>query len=98
MCPTSWGVIPVAVPGPCMMWVGYSIPPVTRTGPGARATPVWRVKARGAVGVDFNFDATAADVIADLNAPLPFAESVFDEVRAIHVIEHLHDVMKAVSE
>jgi SAM-dependent methyltransferase len=57
-----------------------------------------RVKAPGAIGVDFNLDATAADVIADLNAPLPFAESVFDEVRAIHVIEHLHDVMKAVSE
>ena len=57
-----------------------------------------RTKAPGAIGVDFNFDATAADVIADLNAPLPFASDAFDEVRAIHVIEHLNDVMKAIAE
>jgi SAM-dependent methyltransferase len=57
-----------------------------------------RTKAPGAIGVDFNFDAAAADVIADLNSPLPFAESVFDEVRAIHVIEHLNDVMMTISE
>jgi len=57
-----------------------------------------RVKAPGAIGVDSNFDATAADVIADLNHSLPFADDSFDEVRAIHLIEHLHDVMKALAE
>jgi SAM-dependent methyltransferase len=57
-----------------------------------------RVKAPGAIGVDSNFDATAADVIADLNCSLPFADNTFDEVRAIHVIEHLRDVMKAIGE
>lgn len=57
-----------------------------------------RVKAPGAIGVDSNLDATAADVICDLNRPLPFADNSFEEVRAIHVIEHLDDVMKVVSE
>ena len=57
-----------------------------------------RVKAPGAIGVDSNLDASAADVICDLNSPLPFAESTFDEVRAVHVIEHLDDVLKATAE
>lgn len=57
-----------------------------------------RTKAPGAIGVDVNFDATAADVIADLNAPLPFKDNSFDGVRAIHLIEHLQDVMKAMAE
>lgn len=57
-----------------------------------------RVKAPGALGVDSNLDATAADVICDLNSPLPFADNAFDQVRAVHVIEHLNDVMRAMSE
>ncbi len=57
-----------------------------------------QVKAPGAIGVDSNRDATAADVICDLNFPLPFADDAFAEVRAIHVIEHLNDVMKAMAE
>lgn len=57
-----------------------------------------RVKAPGAIGVDSNRDATAADVICDLNRPLPFADSSFDLVRAVHVIEHLDDVLRAMSE
>jgi len=57
-----------------------------------------QTKAPGAIGLDSNLDATAADLIADLNAPLPFPDNTFAEVRAIHVIEHLHDLMKAISE
>lgn len=57
-----------------------------------------RVKAPGAIGVDLNPEATAADVICDLNRPLPFADSTFDEVRAVHVIEHLEDVVRAMGE
>jgi len=57
-----------------------------------------RRKVPGAVGLDSNRDATAADVIADLNEPLPFPDSSFDEIRAVHVIEHLDDVMKAMAE
>jgi SAM-dependent methyltransferase len=55
-------------------------------------------KAPRAIGVDSSFDATAADVIADLNDPLPFADNSFDEVRAVHLIEHLEDVMKTIAE
>jgi SAM-dependent methyltransferase len=57
-----------------------------------------RVKAPGAIGLDYNFDATAADVIADLNDPLPFPDNSFDEVRAVHLIEHVLDVMKTMTE
>jgi SAM-dependent methyltransferase len=57
-----------------------------------------RNKTPGAIGVDLNPEATAADVLADLNRPLPFAENSFDEVRAVHVVEHLDDVVRAVAE
>lgn len=57
-----------------------------------------RKKAEGAIGLDSNRDATAADLLADLNAPLPFCHDAFDEVRAIHVIEHVNDVMRAMAE
>jgi SAM-dependent methyltransferase len=57
-----------------------------------------RVKAPGAIGVDSNFDATAADVIADVNRPLPFRDNTFDEVRAVHLLEHVEDIMKSVAE
>lgn len=57
-----------------------------------------RVKTPGAIGVDSNLDATAADAICDLNRPFPFADNSFDEVRAIHVVEHLHDLMNALAE
>ncbi|MGH9447478.1 MAG: class I SAM-dependent methyltransferase [Terriglobia bacterium] len=55
-------------------------------------------KAPGSIGVDSNRDATAADILADLNRPLPFADSSFDEVRAVHVIEHVHDIMRTIAE
>jgi len=46
----------------------------------------------GAVGIDRN-PRTKADVIVELDRfPYPFRDGVFDEVRAIHVIEHVSDV------
>ncbi|HWF46083.1 MAG TPA: methyltransferase domain-containing protein [Bryobacteraceae bacterium] len=47
----------------------------------------------GAIGLDRN-PHTAADVVADLNHfPFPFADTSFREIRAIHVIEHVADVI-----
>lgn len=57
-----------------------------------------RNKFTGSVGIDRNF-ASAADVICDLDRyPYPFRDSSFDEVRAIHVIEHVADVIRTVEE
>lgn len=52
----------------------------------------------GAIGIDRN-SASAADVICDLDSfPWPFADRSFDGLRAIHVIEHLTDVVRAMEE
>jgi SAM-dependent methyltransferase len=52
----------------------------------------------GSIGLDRNPN-TAADVIADLDHfPFPFADSTFREVRAIHVIEHVADVIRTMEE
>jgi len=52
----------------------------------------------GAIGIDRN-PATAADVLCDLDRfPYPFRDSAFDEIRAIHVIEHVADVVRTVEE
>ena len=52
----------------------------------------------GAIGIDVN-PRTRADVIWDLNqTPYPFEPASFDEVRAIHVIEHLDNVMRSMEE
>jgi SAM-dependent methyltransferase len=48
--------------------------------------------------VDWNRDAIGADVIANLNHPLPFPDCSFDEVRAVHVIELVHDIMQTMAE
>jgi SAM-dependent methyltransferase len=52
----------------------------------------------GAIGIDAN-PASAADVICDLDRfPYPFADRTFDSLRAIHVIEHLTDVIRSMEE
>lgn len=52
----------------------------------------------GAIGLDRNPN-TRADVIADLDRfPWPFEDGSFREVRAIHVIEHVADVIRTVEE
>jgi hypothetical protein len=55
-------------------------------------------KAPGAIGIDRN-PASHADVICDLDRfPYPFADNAFDRLRAIHVIEHVSDVIRAMEE
>ncbi len=52
----------------------------------------------GAIGVDRNPD-TSADVVCELDHfPYPFADNSFEELRAVHVIEHLSDVIRAMEE
>jgi SAM-dependent methyltransferase len=52
----------------------------------------------GSIGIDGNAD-SAADVICDLDRfPWPFADASFDSLRAIHVIEHLSDVIRTMEE
>jgi SAM-dependent methyltransferase len=55
-------------------------------------------KTPGAIGIDRN-PATAADVLCDLDhTPYPFADNSFDRLQAIHVIEHVSDVIRAMEE
>ena len=50
-------------------------------------------KQPGSIGIDRN-PASRADVLADLDRlPYPFADGSFDRVTAIHVIEHVSDVI-----
>ena len=57
-----------------------------------------RNKYPGAIGIDRNRD-TAADVICDLDrVPYPFASDRFDQIRVIHVIEHVADVIATMEE
>ena len=52
----------------------------------------------GSIGIDRN-TASRADVICDLDHfPYPFADGSFDRVRAIHVIEHVEDVVRTMEE
>ena len=52
----------------------------------------------GSIGIDFNA-ASAADVLCDLDRfPYPFADRTFDGLRAIHVIEHVTDVVRTMEE
>ena len=55
-------------------------------------------KQPGSIGLDRN-PASRADVLADLDRfPYPFADSSFDRLTAIHVIEHVHDVILSMEE
>ena len=57
-----------------------------------------RNKRPGAIGVDSNRD-TAADVIADINeGSLPFRDAAFEKIWAVHVIEHVADVIATIEE
>jgi SAM-dependent methyltransferase len=55
-------------------------------------------KYKGAIGLD-RLSNTAADVVADLNQfPFPFRDGSFREIRAIHVIEHVENVIATLEE
>ncbi len=55
-------------------------------------------KAAGSIGIDRN-PASAADVLCDLDRfPYPFADNTFDGLQAIHVIEHVSDVLRTMEE
>jgi SAM-dependent methyltransferase len=55
-------------------------------------------KFAGSIGIDRN-PRTKADVLCELDHfPYPFRDNSFDSVRAIHVIEHVSDVIRAMEE
>jgi SAM-dependent methyltransferase len=52
----------------------------------------------GAIGMDMN-PKTAADVLCDLDrGRLPFRDSSFDEIRAVHLIEHVENAIATIEE
>jgi SAM-dependent methyltransferase len=55
-------------------------------------------KREGSIGIDRNA-ASRADVLCDLDRfPYPFRDSSFDELQAVHVIEHVSDVIRTMEE
>src|SRR5579885_1578862 len=55
-------------------------------------------KKPGSIGIDRN-PASRADVLVDLDRfPYPFRDSSFDALQAIHVIEHVSDVIRSMEE
>ena len=52
----------------------------------------------GAIGID-RIAGTAADALVDLDRfPYPFRDDSFEQVRAVHVIEHVSDVIRTMEE
>lgn len=55
-------------------------------------------KRPGSIGIDRNVN-TKADAIVDLDRfPYPFHDNSFDALQAVHVIEHVADVVRAMEE
>jgi SAM-dependent methyltransferase len=55
-------------------------------------------KKPGAIGIDRN-PASRADVLCELDRfPYPFCDSAFDGLQAVHVIEHVSDVIRTMEE
>src|SRR5947207_3993280 len=55
-------------------------------------------KKPGAIGIDRNA-ASRADVLCELDSfPYPFRDSSFDALQAVHVIEHVSDVIRTMEE
>jgi len=55
-------------------------------------------KLAGSIGIDRN-PGTKADVLVELDRlPYPFRDSSFDGLQAVHVIEHVSDVIKTIEE
>jgi SAM-dependent methyltransferase len=55
-------------------------------------------KKAGAIGIDRN-PASRADVLVELDRfPYPFHDSSFDALQAVHVIEHVADVIRTMEE
>jgi SAM-dependent methyltransferase len=55
-------------------------------------------KKSGAIGIDRN-PASRADVLVELDRfPYPFRDSSFDGLQAVHVIEHVSDVIRSMEE
>ncbi|HKN62378.1 MAG TPA: methyltransferase domain-containing protein [Candidatus Acidoferrales bacterium] len=56
-----------------------------------------RKKYPGSIGVDMS-PAGQADVLCDWTKTLPFADSSFDQVRMIHIIEEVDDIFRVLGE
>jgi SAM-dependent methyltransferase len=55
-------------------------------------------KLAGSIGIDRN-PASRADVLVDVDhIPYPFRDSSFDKLQAVHVIEHVSDVIRTMEE
>ena len=56
-----------------------------------------RRKVEGAIGIDIRRD-TDADVICDIERPLPFRDESFDEIYCHQIVEHVIDLIALMEE
>ena len=56
-----------------------------------------RKKYPGSIAIDMS-PAGQADVLCDWTKTLPFADSSFDQVRMVHIIEEVDDIFRMVGE